>query len=99
MSWLVKVSDGGAKPAMGTAPVPVKPTDCGLPVALSVRVTEALRAPLAVGLNVTLIEQLAPAARVAPQVVVSEKSPLLVPVMAMLVRFIVPVPVLETVIA
>jgi hypothetical protein len=69
------------------------------PEAVSVMVTEALRAPVAVGLNVTLIEQLDPFARVAPQVVVSEKSPLLVPVMAMLVRFIVPVPVLETVIA
>jgi hypothetical protein len=33
-------------------------------------VTAALRAPVAVGVNVTLIEQLAPAATLVPQVLV-----------------------------
>jgi hypothetical protein len=42
----------------------VSATLCGLPVALSVIATEALRAPVAVGLKVTLIEQFAPAASV-----------------------------------
>src|SRR5208282_1131587 len=36
-------------------PVPERPTVWGLPVALSVRVTAALRVPLVVGLKVTLI--------------------------------------------
>lgn len=35
---------------------------------MSVMLTAALRVPLAVGLNVTLMVQLAPAAKVAPQV-------------------------------
>jgi hypothetical protein len=49
--------------AMGAwTPVPVKLTFCGLPLALSVIVSEALREPVAVGVNVTLIAQLAPAA-------------------------------------
>jgi hypothetical protein len=39
--------------------------------------------PVAVGLNVTLIVQFAPAARLAPQLFVWEKSPLFVPLMAM----------------
>ena len=51
---------------------------------MSVTVNVALRAPIAVGVNVTSIEQLAPAARLAPQLFVCAKSPLLVPVKAML---------------
>jgi len=38
----------------GATPVPVKLTVCGLPVALSAIVSEALRDPAAVGVNVTL---------------------------------------------
>jgi hypothetical protein len=64
-------------------PVPLRETECGDPGALSVKTTAALRAPAAVGLKVTEIVQLAPAARLAPQVVVSGKSPLL-PVSPML---------------
>ena len=44
----------------------------------------AERAPPAVGLKVTLIEQLTPAAKVDPQVVVRAKSAVLVPVKEML---------------
>jgi hypothetical protein len=66
---------------------------------LSVIVTAALRAPVAVGVNVTLILQLAPAARLVPQVFVWLKSPLFVPVMAMLVMPSAAVPVLERVTA
>src|SRR5271155_4291708 len=57
--------------AVAAAPVPVKATDCGLPLASSAMDTEAVRVPVAVGLNVTLMLQLAAAARVAPQVLVS----------------------------
>jgi hypothetical protein len=66
---------------------------------LSVIVTAALRAPVAVGVNVTLILQLAPAATLAPQVFVWLKSPLFVPVIVMLVMLSAAVPVLERVTA
>jgi hypothetical protein len=47
-------------------------------------VTAAVRLPPAVGLNVTLIVQLAPPATLPPHVFVSEKSPAFVPVTPML---------------
>jgi hypothetical protein len=52
-------------------PVPVSETVCGLPLALSAIETEAVRVPEAVGLKVMLIEQLAPAATLDPQLSVS----------------------------
>ncbi len=64
-------------------PVPLKPTVCGEPVALSVIVIDAVRAPVAVGLNVTLIEQVPLTASDAPQLFVSAKSPAFVPPRAM----------------
>jgi hypothetical protein len=48
-------------------PVPLSATCCGLPPALSVTLRAAERAPLAVGLNRTLMLQLAPAANEVPQ--------------------------------
>jgi hypothetical protein len=51
----------------------VRATVCGLPVALSLTVMEPVRLPEAVGANVTVITQLAPVVRVAPQVLVCEK--------------------------
>src|SRR5580658_1560314 len=78
----------------GAVPVPLRVTDCGLPAALSVMVTLAVWLPLAAGVKVTLMEQLAPAARELPQVLVWAKAPLLVPVMAMLVMVMATVPVL-----
>jgi hypothetical protein len=88
---LIDVGDREAKGA-GAAPVPVKAAVCGLPAALSVIDTEAVRVPAAVGLNVTLMEHLAPAVTEAPQVFVSAKSPLLVPViaMALMVKVVLP---------
>ena len=61
-------------------PVPVRLTVCGLLEALSEMLTDALLAPVLVGVKVTLIEQFAVAARVLPQVFVSAKSPAFVPV-------------------
>src|SRR5580692_4228285 len=58
-----------------SVPVPVSGSDCGLPLASSVTVIAPLRAPVVVGVNVTLIEQDMVAASVAPQVFVSAKSP------------------------
>ena len=69
-----KVKLVGARVTAGAgavAPVPVRLTVCGLPLALSAMETAAVRVPAAVGLKVTLMMQLAVAARVAPQVVVS----------------------------
>jgi hypothetical protein len=75
-------------------PVPVSATVCGLPAALSATLTFAVRVPEAVGVNVTLMEQDAPAATDPPQVLVSEKSPAFAPVMLTLVTVNVAVPLL-----
>src|SRR4051794_30301181 len=56
--------DGG-KVAAGEVPVPLRVTTCGLPVALSVIETVAVRAPPAVGLNDAEIAHEALGARVA----------------------------------
>jgi len=68
-------------------PAPVRLTDCGLPLALSVMLTEAVRLPLAEGVNATLMVQLAPAATELPHVLVWAKSLALVPVSTRLVMF------------
>jgi len=48
--------------------MPLSVTFCGLPLALSVMLSAAVRVPDAVGLKVTLTVQLAPAANELPQV-------------------------------
>ena len=65
----------GFRVAIGPIPVPVRLTCCGLPPALSVMFKVAERLPLAVGVKVTPNVQLAPAASVAPQLLVCAKSP------------------------
>jgi hypothetical protein len=88
-----KGTDNGERLTAGAggAPVPVpdKAAEWGLPGASSVITREALRAPRAVGVKLTLAVQLAPAAKVAPQVVVREKSPGFVPPIATLAMLIV----------
>src|SRR5258708_19868731 len=74
-------------------PVPVRLTDCGLPEALSVMLRVPVRLPDAVGVNVTLMVQFAPAATELPQVLVWAKSPLA----ETPVRFSEALPVLESV--
>ena len=64
----------------GPDPVPVRPMVCGLVEALSTALTEAVRVPTPVGVNVTVMVQSTPAAREAGHVLVSEKSPALAPV-------------------
>ena len=59
-----------------SSPVPRRATVCGLSAALSAMLKVPVSAPPAVGLKVTEIEQLAPAARVVPRVMDGEKSPL-----------------------
>jgi hypothetical protein len=85
-AWLAKVRVAGERLAAApvAAPVPERLTLCGLPAALSVKATAAERDPLAVGLNVTLILQFAPAATLDPQLLVWLKSLALLPLTAML---------------
>ena len=73
--------------------MPFSVTACVLLLALSVIVNLPVRAPVAVGVNVTLMLQLEPAARVAPQVFVEAKSP----VTAIELMFRLAFPVLDSV--
>ena len=97
-NWLPNASEVGDKVTAGAVPVPVRAAVWGLLGALSVTVSVPDLAPVAAGLNVTLIAQLAPAAKLVPQLFVCEKSPLLVPVNVMLVSVNAAVPLLVSVI-
>jgi hypothetical protein len=79
----------GERLAAGAVPVPVRLTVCVAGLALSVTVIAPLCEPVAVGVKVTLRVQLALAARLKPQVLVWEKSPLIV--MLIIVRAAFPV--------
>jgi len=81
---LAKVSDVGVSTACGTSTtVPVRVAICGEPPALSATDTVAAKLAADAGVNVTEIVQLAAAASVPPQVVVSAKSLGLAPAIAM----------------
>ena len=84
-TWLANVRLVGEMLTAGAVPVPLRLTLWGLPVALSARVMAAVRVPLAVGVKVTLIVQLTPAATLEPQLLVCAKSLALAPETAMLV--------------
>jgi hypothetical protein len=84
-----KVKEVGERLAAGAVPIPVRLTVCVAGLALSAMVIAPLRDPLAVGVKVTLREQLPLAARLEPQVLVCEKSPLAV--MLVMVRVALPV--------
>ena len=96
-----KAIDAGVSVTVGVeaaTPVPVSFTVCGEPVALSATERLAVRAPVTVGLNSTETVQLAPAARVAPQVVGDFRNEVaLVPVMVSDVKVTADVPVFFTV--
>jgi hypothetical protein len=98
-AWLPKARVVGERLATGfvLAPVPERVAVWGLPVALSVRVTEAAKDPLAAGMNVTLTVQLAPAATLAPQLLLCAKSPGFAPVSVMLLMLKAALPVLLSV--
>ena len=70
----LKVRDEGESDTAGAdeavVPVPVNATVCGEPVALSATETVAEKLAAEAGVNVTEMEQLAPAARELPQVLV-----------------------------
>jgi hypothetical protein len=61
------------------APIPLTVTVCGLPLALSATSNRAVRGPTPEGLKVTDNVQLFAAAKLLPQVFVSEKSAAFVP--------------------
>ena len=65
-SWLLKVRLPLERVGADTIPVPVSPMVWGLPGALSVIVSEPVRLPVAVGVKVTSIVQLARVATVPP---------------------------------
>jgi hypothetical protein len=69
-------------PLLATPPVPAKTTACGVSLALSAKFSEALRLPIADGVNVTLTAQVLPDVTVSPLHVSAtfEKSPKSVPV-------------------
>jgi hypothetical protein len=70
---------------LGAAPRPVRAMVCGLLPSESLKFRVAVRVPVAVGPNRIFAVQLAPAANVAPQVLVkTEKSPGLAPLKVML---------------
>src|SRR2546421_696058 len=73
-----KLSEDGEKVAIAANPVPLSVIDDGAGVLLLLRVSEPLRLPIADGVKVTLIVQVAPAARDAAQLLLWLKSPLVV---------------------
>ena len=75
-------------------PVPLREMLCGEPVALSVMVMAAVRAPAAAGAKCPWIEQFAPAARLVPQLFANTNEEASVPVTAMLGMASVALPVL-----
>jgi len=79
-------------------PVPVRGTVCGLPVALSLTLMLAVRAPRAVGTKVMLMVQLASFASDVPQVVDLLKSAVSLPVKVIDEMSNVAVPVLDIVV-
>src|SRR5207249_1822137 len=86
--WLGKLTLVPDRLATGAKPTPARLTSCcALPKLLSLMARVAVRLNGAVGVKVTLMAQLALAARVAGltgQLLVGAKSPLLVPVVVML---------------
>ncbi len=73
----MKVREVVERLTTGMAPVPLRLTVCGLPLALSAMLNWPVTGPGAVGLKVTLKVQLAPAATLEPQLLVSAKPGLM----------------------
>jgi hypothetical protein len=97
--WLAKVREVDESVTAGAAPVPVKPSVCGLLLALSLKFSEALRLPPADGVNVTLTVQVLLGETVAPVQVsgLLPKSLAFVPPIVTVERVRLAVPVLVSV--
>jgi len=87
------VDPGWTRDTGVAVPAPVRLTECGPPLALSVMVTAAVSAPAVDGVKITLMVQTALAATVPGQPFVTAKSAALAPVAATdeIVRLAVPV--------
>jgi hypothetical protein len=72
-TWLPKFKLFGENVTSGDVPLPVRETVCGLPAASSLTESVPFALPTVSGVKVTLIVQELPAARVEPQLFVSEK--------------------------
>ena len=94
-----KLSDELLNVTAGAMPVPLRPAVSGESLALVVVCTEAVFAPVDVGVNVTLMVQLFPAPRLDPQVLLWANMALFVPIRVMPLIVKVAVPVLVSVIA
>jgi hypothetical protein len=70
IGWLPKERLVEERLTVGAVPVPDRLTACGLPLALSAMLSEAVSALPSEGLKVTLIVQFPPAATELPQVLV-----------------------------
>ena len=79
------------KSGLVVVPVPFSVAVCGLLASLSATLSIAVTAPVAVGVNVTLIVQLAPTANVVPHALVSAKDAAPEPVMLTAMLFTVAV--------
>jgi hypothetical protein len=79
------------KSGLVVVPVPFSVAVCGLLASLSATLSVAVTAPVAVGVNVTLIVQLAPTANVVPHALVSAKDAAAEPVMLTAMLFTVAV--------
>jgi hypothetical protein len=92
----VNISVPGDTPAPGAMPVPLSETfNVGFAGSLLTMASVADRAPITVGVNVTLIVQLPAAARLPPHALVCAKSPGFAPTSMMLVMVKGAVPVLD----
>jgi hypothetical protein len=95
--------DPDAIPMLKSCPLPVNATACGLPAALSAKLREALRLPVADGTNVTLTAQVLFGVTVAPvqvSVPLAKSTAFVPPIVAVeMVRFAVPLLVTVTVCA
>ena len=72
------VKEAGERLAADAVPVPDRLALCVVGLALSVKVSEPVREPVAAGAKVTLMVHDVLAARLAPQLLVCAKSPLAV---------------------
>lgn len=82
----VKLRPAGVNVAIGATPTPLIATVCGLPEALSVNLTVDDRLPVLVGLKITLIVQLAFTPSEEGQLLVCEKSAVLLLEILMVVK-------------
>lgn len=75
LNWSGKLKLVEERLTAGAEVMPVKPTMCGLPAALSVMMMDPVRLPVAVGVKLTLMTHAPPATTLVPQVFVCAKSP------------------------